>query len=262
MKVLIVFAHPEKRSFNGSLLDETVKYLTEKGDQVKVSDLYRMNWKTTLDENDFPSFEKGTRLYPVLQSAKSSYSEEKFTKDVMEEQEKMKWADLIILQFPFWWFSVPAILKGWVDRVFTYNFAYGLGEYDETHFGERYGEGAMVGKKGMLMVTAGGHPEIFSKRGIDGPIDDLLFPINHGLFFYMGMDVLPSFVNYQIESADEKRFQEVLGNLKKILDNIDTIKPINYRKQNFGDYVIPAATLKEGLELPGETGYDMHILKD
>ncbi len=62
----------------------------------------------------------------------------------------MLWADAVIFQFPLWWFSMPAILKGWIERVYAYGFAYGVGEHSESHWGDRYGEGSMTGKRAML----------------------------------------------------------------------------------------------------------------
>jgi hypothetical protein len=89
---------------------------------------------------------------------------------------------------PLWWFSMPAILKGWVDRVYSFGFAYGVGS-TATRDGDRYGEGRLAGKRAMLLVTAGGWEEHYAGRGINGPIEDLLFPINHGILYYPGYDV-------------------------------------------------------------------------
>lgn len=166
-------------------------------------------------------------------------------------------------------FTIPSLvvryaclLKGWVERVFSLGFGYGTGEYTDTHFGDRYGEGVLTGKKAMIITTVGGTVEHYSARGINGPINDVLFTINHGLLFFTGMTVLPPFVTYKTDSATEEVFQNEAKKLRETLKNIETIKPINYRKQNFGDYNLPGCTLKEGLEQPGETGYDIHIIKD
>ncbi|WP_216360153.1 NAD(P)H-dependent oxidoreductase [Sphingobium yanoikuyae] len=78
------------------------------------------------------------------------------TEDVVAEQDKLLWADALILTFPLWWFSMPAILKGGIDRVYSYSFAYGVGEHSDQRWGDRYGEGKLAGKRAMLIVTAGG----------------------------------------------------------------------------------------------------------
>ena len=112
------------------------------------------------------------------------------------EQEKLLWADTVIFQFPLWWYTMPAILKGWVDRVFTHRFAYGVGEHSDTKYGERFGEGTLAGRKALLSVTVGGPEAHYAARGINGPIDDLLFPIHHGILYYPGIEALPPFVLY------------------------------------------------------------------
>jgi hypothetical protein len=64
---------------------------------------------------------------------------------------------------------MPAILKGWVDRVYAYGFAYGVGEHSDKYWGDRFGEGTLVGKRAMLIVTNGGWEEHYAARGVNGP---------------------------------------------------------------------------------------------
>jgi NAD(P)H dehydrogenase (quinone) len=177
---------------------------------------------------------------------------------VAREQEKLLWADAVILQFPLWWYSMPAILKGWVDRVYAYGFAYGVGEHSDMRWGDRYGEGTLAGKRAMLIVTAGGWDEHYSARGVNGPIDDLLFPINHGILYYPGYDVLPPFVACRVDRLDTAGFEPVAERLRERMRTLATTPPIPYRRQNGGDYLIPSMTLKPGLENPGATGFALH----
>ena len=81
-----------------------------------------------------------------------------------DEQAKLRQADAIVFQFPIWWFSFPAILKGWVDRVFAYGLAYGYKDAGNQH---RYGEGGFAGKRALLSVTVGGPLEDYGARGIN-----------------------------------------------------------------------------------------------
>lgn len=257
MRVLIVFAHPERRSFNGALLDATVAYLKEEGHEVKISDLYKLKFKTTIDRDDFPSYPKDSRL-DVAAASGLGYETKTLTADVMEEQDKLLWADFVILQFPLWWFSMPAILKGWVERVFSFKFAYGVG-YDDHPRGARYGEGVFEGKRAMLVVTVGGAASDYSPRGINGPIDDILFPINHGIFFYPGFEVLPPYVVYRTDKKKEKDFEVVVEQLKGRLKKINDIEPISYRKQNGGDYTVPELTLRPELGRANASGFSLHV---
>jgi NAD(P)H dehydrogenase (quinone) len=266
MKVFIVFAHPERASLSGSLLDTTISQLQSDGHQVGVSDLYAMNWKSQIDADDFglPLQENNNNLSTTtapLRAAKSSgvaFAAGTLTADVKVEQEKLLRADLVILSFPLWWFSMPAIMKGWVDRVFACGFAYGVGEFDAQHFGDRYGEGVMAGKKAMLLVTAGGWEDHYTARGINGPMEDILFPINHGVLFYPGFTVLKPFVEYRVDRTGKEEFREMEGRLRKRLGGIEHEEPIPYRWQNNGDYHIPSMLLKEGSEAEGQKGFDLH----
>ncbi|CAB4254854.1 similar to Kazachstania africana KAFR_0B05180 hypothetical protein [Maudiozyma barnettii] len=261
MKILFVFAHPDKRSFNYSLLNAAVKRLEENGHIVKVSDLYRMKWKGIVDEDDFLNHEKGARLKVVLSST-IAYEEHQLTEDVLTEQGKLNWADIVIFQFPLWWFTMPAIMKGWFDRVFTSGYAYNIGEHNKNRSGDRYGEGMMAGKRAFCIITAGGREQHFSKRGINGDINDIIFPINHGMLFYPGFTVLPPVVIFRVDSKSTEIYDQAEKDILERMDNIANIEPINYRKQNYGDYKIPELTLKDGIEQPLRTHFDIHINRD
>ena len=257
-RVLIVYAHPEPRSLNGTLKEFIAARLRSQGHHVEVTDLYAMGWKATLDRDDFTTLEPGAPFNPVADSAHAfAYGTQ--TQDIQAEQDKLRRADVLILQFPLWWFTMPAILKGWVERVYAHGFAYGVGEHSDRRWGDRYGEGVFKGKRAMLVVTAGGWEAHYGERGINGPIDDLLFPINHGVLHYPGFSVLPSFVIYRTSKIDAERLGHIQQALGARLDALWTQAPIAYRIQNDGDYDIPAMTLKPGLEAPGQQGFGLHV---
>jgi NAD(P)H dehydrogenase (quinone) len=257
MKVLLVFAHPEPRSLNGALRDIAIEELKAQGHQVRVSDLYAERWTSEVDRADFPQLALDARFKPAAASGEA-FAANALTDDVKAEQEKLVWADVLILQFPLWWFTMPAILKGWVDRVYAYGFAYGVGEHSDTRWGDRYGEGKLAGKRAMLLVTAGGWEEHYSARGINGPIDDLLFPIHHGILYYLGYDVLPPFVVYRVDRLDEAAFAPMAERLRERMRTLATTAPIPYRRQNGGDYLIPSMQLRPGLGDDGATGFALH----
>lgn len=111
MKHVIVYAHPNTESFNHAILETVKKELEEKGHEVRVRDLYELNFNPVLGASDFISFSQGNT--PA---------------DIKEEQEHISWADSITFIYPVWWAGLPAILKGYVDRVFSHGFAYAYGE--------------------------------------------------------------------------------------------------------------------------------------
>ncbi|ULB12285.1 NAD(P)H-dependent oxidoreductase (plasmid) [Cereibacter azotoformans] len=258
MNVLIVYAHPEARSLSAALRDVAIAELKAEGHSVELSDLHAMGWKPVVDRADFPALGPGTRLR-VPSASGQAVATATLTDDVAAEQEKMRRADLLILQFPLWWFTMPAILKGWVDRVYAHGFAYGVGEHSDRRWGDRYGEGTFAGKRAMLIVTAGGWEPHYSARGINGPIEDLLFPIHHGILHYPGYDVLPPFVVYRADRLDQAGFDQAAEGLRQRMRTLDSLRPIPFRRQNGGDYLIPELELRAELGAPGATGFALHL---
>lgn len=254
MNVLFVYAHPEPRSLNGALKDFAVRHLLAAGHAVQVSDLYAMDWKAVLDARDDTAHAPGARFDA---GAGTAYRNGTQSPDIAAEQDKLRWADALILQFPLWWYTMPAILKGWVDRVYACGFAHGVGEHSDRHWGDRFGEGSMAGKRAMLIVTTGGWASHYGPRGVNGPIDDLLFPIHHGILYYPGFSVLAPHVIYRAGKIDAQGFASACARLGERLDTLWTTAPIPFRPQNGGDYTIPELTLRPDLA-PGESGFAIH----
>jgi NAD(P)H dehydrogenase (quinone) len=248
MKILWVFAHPEPRSLNGSLREFAVQTLTRAGHTVKVSDLYAMRWKAIADGDDFVRRDRSERL-EYMEASRQAFSDGTQSADISAEQEKVRWADTLILQFPLWWFSMPAIMKGWVERVFANGFAYGLMDPSWPGRSLRYGGGPLHGRRAMLVVTAANRESAMGARGVSGNIDNLLFPIHHGILWYVGMDVLPPFVIHNVSAGrvSPQRYDEIRGSLETRLLAMELTAPIPYRSQNSGDYD-EDFVLKPGLE--------------
>jgi NAD(P)H dehydrogenase (quinone) len=96
-----------------------------------------MKWKCQVDRADFPHVSDSDRLKVAYASVEATASNN-LTDDVKREQEKLLWADTVIFQFPLWWLSMPAIKRGWMDKVYSLGFAYGLREYTDQKWGNRY----------------------------------------------------------------------------------------------------------------------------
>ena len=155
--------------------------------------------------------------------------------DIVVEQRKLLEADLLILQFPLWWFSMPAVLKGWVDRVMTMGFAYGGGKW--------YDEGGLKGRRAMLALTTGGPAGAYAPAGINGSLDAVLFPIQHGILFFCGFQVLPPFVAWgPARQTDEER-RATLVKYQEHLLALDTLAPLPFH---------PLAHYDEALQLRTE----------
>jgi len=213
MKALIVYAHPEPTSFNGALKDRAVAFLEGAGHEVQVTDLYAENFDPRAGRHDFLDVADPERFDYQAEQEHATYKGG-FAPDLEREFERLMWCDLLIVQYPMWWFGTPAILKGWVDRVLAYRRF-----YDLEH---RYATGVMKGRHGILSVTTGGTPQRFSAEGIFGEIDQYLRPMQFGMIEYLGMATHEPFVTYAASrvsreeltaqlAAWEKRLAELAG---------------------------------------------------
>lgn len=227
MNVLIVYAHPEPKSFNGALKELAIKTLEEQGHLVRVSDLYAMNFNPVANKQDFIELEDHD-FFKYQREQMTAVKKGTFTEDIKDEIEKVKWADFVLFQFPLWWLSVPAILKGWVDRVFAMGWLYGpgVGFYDQ---------GGLKGKKTMLSVTTGGPETMFSKHGISGDMmEQVLHHIHRGILSFSGMDVLPPFVAYGAAHHEENR-KKYLASFNERLLTLETTPSIPYHPNSHYD---------------------------
>lgn len=256
--ILIVHAHPEPKSLTSALKNLSVETLTAQGHTVQVSDLYASNWKAVADRGDFLEQARADRFSYITES-RHAYASGTQCADIAAEQQKLLRADAVLFTFPLWWFGMPAIMKGWVDRVFAYGFAYGVGAHGGERWGDRYGEGALSARRAMLVTTIGGREPHYSERGVNGRLDDVLWPIQHGMLFYPGMSVLPPFVVYQSEKLTEAEWPRVADGYSRRMIHLFKDDPIPFRTQNGGHYD-GQQVLKPGLGA-GEGGTRIHLVQ-
>ncbi|XP_068591516.1 ribosyldihydronicotinamide dehydrogenase [quinone]-like [Cebidichthys violaceus] len=181
-KVLVVYAHQSTGSFNAAAKDAAVGVLASQGCTVEVSDLYAMKFKASATAEDITGEVKNADHFCYAEETKLAWEEGKLCADITEEQRKLTEADLIIFQFPMYWFTVPAIMKGWIDRVLTLGYAYSQEK--------RYSQGIFKDKKAMLSFTTGSHESMFSADGINGDMNVTLWPLQNGILHYCGFQVL------------------------------------------------------------------------
>uniref|UniRef100_A0A4W5P0G5 Flavodoxin-like fold domain-containing protein n=1 Tax=Hucho hucho TaxID=62062 RepID=A0A4W5P0G5_9TELE len=123
-KVLIVYAHQSTGSFNAAAKDATETVLTTQGCKVEVSDLYAMAFKASATAEDITGEVKDAEHFQYGEETMLAWKEGRLSADITEEHRKLSEAEVVIFQFPMYWFTVPAIMKGWMDRVLTLGFAY------------------------------------------------------------------------------------------------------------------------------------------
>ncbi|GAA5161669.1 MULTISPECIES: NAD(P)H-dependent oxidoreductase [Amycolatopsis] len=230
MNVLWISAHPEPRSLNGSLREEGLRALTELGHEYRLSDLYAMGWNPVVGPEDY-GHDPAERLH-VADASAEAYESGRLSDDILAEQEKVEWADALVVQFPVWWYGLPAILKGWFDRVFVKGFGYGITREDGVAL--RYGEGKLAGKRALAVATIGARASALGPRGVHGDLTELLFPLLHGTFWYTGMAPLPPFVVYAADCLDD--VECTAKELRSRLETLGTAEPLPFRTQNGGDY--------------------------
>jgi NAD(P)H dehydrogenase (quinone) len=184
-------AHPEPKSFNAHLADVARRTLKSSGYDVSVSDLYSMGFDPC-EKADHYSDQVNPSRFDAQSEQRHASASQSIPKEVRAEIDRLAEADIVILQYPMWWHLPPAILKGWMDRVFIYGDVY-KSDY-------RFEKGRFVGKKVMLSLTVGTSPETYAFNGRSGDIDMMLWPINFSLA-YVGFDVLEPHVAYGVEAG-------------------------------------------------------------
>jgi NAD(P)H dehydrogenase (quinone) len=207
VRALIVHAHPEPRSFCSALKDTAAEELAAAGCEVSVSDLYAQGFRPDLSAADFTARENGEFLRPMEEQAHAVQAGS-LAPDVAREVERLREADLVLLTAPMWWFSVPAMLKGWFDRVLVNGYAYGT---------VKAWTGPLTEKRAMLAMTCSYEQAGFRAGGSIGELEPLLRPIQHGTLAYCGFQVLEPFMAYAADEVDDDTRASMLEAFRAVL---------------------------------------------
>lgn len=234
MNVLIVHAHNEPQSFTAAMKELAVAELTAQGHHVVVSDLYAMNWNPVASAADFGQRAKPDYLTYALEQRKGVETNT-IAADIRAELDKLLAADLVIFSFPIYWFAMPAIMKGWIDRVLVSGTCYG---------GKRiYDRGGLKGKRALVATTCGGRPHMLVAGGIHGDLNDMLRPILRGTLAYVGMTVLPPFVGYHIPYLELAQRDQIMDDYRSHLRQLDRMTPLAFPSlEDFDDQLYPQKT--------------------
>lgn len=234
MNVLIVFAHNEPRSFNAAMKDLSVSTLEAAGHAVQVSDLYAMGFNPVASAADFSERADPDYLVYALEQ-RHAYGKGTLAPDIAAEVDKVKWADLIIFNFPIYWYGMPAIMKGWIDRVFISGLCYG---------GRRiYDRGGLKGKSAMLAISLGGQAHMFGPGAVHGELEVMLQPILRGMLAYVGLRVLPPYVAFHVPYLEEAERRGILEGYGLHLQGLDQHEPLRFPSlDDFDETLRPLAT--------------------
>ncbi|XP_062997529.1 NAD(P)H dehydrogenase [quinone] 1 [Elgaria multicarinata webbii] len=219
-KALIVLAHAERTSFNYAMKEAAVEALRKAGWSVAVSDLYAMKFNPVLSREDVTGKPKDPQNFSYPAETALAWKEGRLSRDIVEEQQKLQAADLVIFQFPLQWFGLPAILKGWFDRILTSGFSYS--------YSAMYDQGPFQKKKAVLSFTTGGTGSMYTPEGVNGDINIILWPIQSGTLHFCGFQVLEPQIAFSIGHTPAEGRSQILEGWKKRLATIWEERPLSF----------------------------------
>lgn len=179
MKHLIIYAHPNEASLNHHFKQSVEETLRQNKHDVVVRDLNKMNFKPALSLDDMADQRKGI-----------------VADDVKQEQDFISWADSITFIYPIWWTGMPAIMKGYIDRVFSYGFAY---RYDQG-----VQKGLLVGKSAYIINSHGKSNAEYYEIGMDKA---LTLTSDKGIYNYCGLDIKQHFFFDKADRATQSSIE-------------------------------------------------------
>lgn len=196
MRHLIIYAHPNENSLNHNLLNTVVETLQSRNEEVIVRDLYTIGFDPVLSLEDM----QGQRMGRI-------------SDDIRIEQEHISWAEQITFIYPIWWTGLPAMMKGYIDRVFSYGFAY---RYDQG-----IQKGLLTGKRTVIINTHGKSYEEYEKTGMDKA---LTLTSDNGIFIYSGLEI----IRHLFFDKADKATSEDLEIWKEQIKNLYSEYVLNY----------------------------------
>ena len=192
MKNLIVYAHPNSGSLNHFFKQTVLESLQESGEEIAVRDLNEINFNPVLSLEDM----NGQRMGTVAD-------------DVKTEQDFITWADRIIFIYPIWWTGMPAIMKGYIDRVFSYGFAY---RYDQG-----VQKGLLTGKKTIIINSHGKSNAEYEAMGMDKA---LILTSDTGIFTYSGLEIQQHFYFDKADRASADNISDWESQIQTIFKSV------------------------------------------
>ena len=232
---LLVHCHSEADSFVTAMRDTIASALAETGWRVNHSDLYAMGFNPVLSPADFGQRSAADHLTYALEQ-RHGYQTRSLAPDILSEIDKIQAADLVVFTFPLFWFSVPALLKGWIDRVFLSGLFYS---------GKRiYDQGGMTGKRALAAFSLGGHPGLFGHEAVHGtPLHEMLRHLLQGTLGYVGFDVIEPFAAWHVPYVSQQEREAILKKLTSAILGIDD--RANLAMPRVADYQLSAYSIRQ-----------------
>ncbi|MBT7780009.1 MAG: NAD(P)H-dependent oxidoreductase [Rhodospirillales bacterium] len=178
MKILTVIAHPNEGSFTHALMNEFISSAKSAGNTVDVADLYAEGFDPCFNMHDI-----------ALYGGTGEVSDK-----IANEHKRVMDTDAIALFFPIWWWSMPAMLKGWVDRVFTSGFAF--------TFEDGNTKGLLTHRKAAMFCPAASDHGFYRRYGYHNALQR---QNDAGVFGYCGIADVETHIFPNAEGSDETR---------------------------------------------------------
>lgn len=192
MKNLIVVCHPNPKSFTSAIAKTIESALTAKGETFITRNLYELNFNPVLSGADFMQFKAG-----------------QIPADIAEEQKHIAAAQNMIFVYPIWWTGLPAMLKGYVDRVFARGFAWNLvdGQLKKMLTGKR-----------ALLVSCHGNPK--SYYDAVGMYHAMNMTSDNGIFDFCGVEVTAHQYFDSVPSVSDADRKQMLVQVEELVKKL------------------------------------------
>jgi NAD(P)H dehydrogenase (quinone) len=192
MKSLLIYSHPNPKSFCHAILDNVKETLEGKKHDLVVRDLYSIGFDPILKASDFIARLSG-----------------KTPADIKVEQDYIMWSDIMIVIYPIWWAGLPAMIKGYIDRVVSYGFAY-----------SRDDDGNVVklltGKKVIIFNTQGAPEDRYEKSGM---FEAMKKTSDVAIYEFCGIEVLAHQFFGAVTTVDDVTRKSYLERVNTIMSN-------------------------------------------
>lgn len=189
MKHLVIYSHPYSQSFNHAIMETYSRALKDAGHEVRVRDLYALNFDPVLKAEELAGFARGV-----------------IPKDIQTEQEHVRWSEIMTFICPIWWGGFTANLRGYLDRVFSLGFA-----YDEMP------KGLLTGKKVFLINTIGAPEKVYADAGIFKSMNVITDDV---LFKFCGLQVIGHKYFGSVSTCSDSQRQVMLEQVKELASQI------------------------------------------
>lgn len=220
MNTLVVSAHDENDVHVAALFNVALGVLERANHKVSVSELYAQGFNPLTSKLDFKISSVVNTEY-ILEQQRAVNTGTGFSPDIQAEMDKVKAADLIIIHFPLRYSAVPAVLKGWLERVLAMGFA-----WDGN---KRYENGLMRGKKVLVSAVAADPDSFYSADGMHrATVTQHLFPLLHSTLAFCGFSVYEPFILSNSIAAAQEDVDAETQRYKQILEQIDSYNSYLY----------------------------------